>query len=141
MKSVLIAIGNSLRRDDGAAHYTLDLLGPVEGAVVHDVLQLTPEISEEISGAERVVFIDADVRAGETRLEPVAAGDRAPLKMGHMLEPPEIVALARILYKFQGEAWLCRIPGEDFGDGTGLSPIADANARIAAHLLRVLLGE
>jgi hypothetical protein len=40
-----------------------------------------------------------------------------------------------------GEAWLCRIPGEDFGDGQGLSPIAEGNARAAAMLLRDLLEE
>jgi hypothetical protein len=46
------------------------------------------------------------------------------------------VGLARRLYGFQGDAFLCRIPGEDFGEGEGLSALAEANVRKAVRLLR-----
>jgi hydrogenase maturation protease len=127
-----IAIGNTLRRDDGAAHRVLDLLGAVEGIRCH---QLTPEMAEEISTAEKVVFIDADINPGEARIEPLDDGSAMGRSPTHFVNPAELVALARQLFGFAGKAWLCHVPGEDFSDGEGLSPVAEAHAKAAATLL------
>jgi hydrogenase maturation protease len=132
--TVLIAIGNTLRRDDGAAHRVLDLLGAVEGIRCH---QLTPEMAEEIAGAERVVFIDADIEPGEARIEPLDEGSAIGRSPTHFVHPAELVALARQLFGFQGKAWLCHVPGEDFSDGEDLSPVAEASATAAAKLLKL----
>jgi len=130
--TVWIAIGNTLRRDDGAAHRVLDLVGAVGGIRCH---QLTPEMAELIAGADRVVFIDADLDPGPARLERLDEGAARGRSLAHFVEPAELVALARQLFGFRGEAWLCRVPGEDFSDGSGLSPLAEANAAAAPGLL------
>jgi hydrogenase maturation protease len=153
MSTLLIAIGNSLRRDDGVAHRVLDLLGDA-GADVRSVLQLTPELSEEISRYDQVVFLDADVgasdlnvldpsRAGQSRsvprMEVIEMDSPACSPLGHSFAAAEIAALSRSLYNFDGEAILCRIPVSDFGEGESLSRQAETNAHLAAALLRDFL--
>jgi hydrogenase maturation protease len=137
--TLIIAIGNTLRRDDGAAHRVVELLGEIPGARILTCHQLMPEMAEDIAAAARVVFVDADVEPGPARLEPLAETGAWSALGGHSVGPAEVVALASKLYGFQGEAWLCRVPGEDFGDGTGLSAAAEGNARQAAGLLREYL--
>ncbi len=133
MRTLLIAIGNVLRRDDGAASRALELLGGTRA-----VMQLTPEMAPEIATYDRVFFLDADVNGGEPRIEPVTASAGAgPLTHSHT--PAQVVQLAERLYGFRGAAFLCRIPGVDFGMGEGLSVIAEANATAAARLVRPML--
>lgn len=136
--TLIIGIGNTLRRDDGVAERVLELLGDVAPARRLSCHQLLPELAEEIATAERVIFVDADLEPGAPRLEPLAPRAAGTLA-GHSLGPAQLLALASALYGFQGQAWLCRVPGEDFGDGLGLSPQAETNARQAAQLLRAFL--
>jgi len=140
VRAILIAVGNALRRDDGAAHRVLQLLGPLPNVVVRDVMQLTPEMAEDIAAAEVVVVIDADVRPGETFLRPLQAEPQARTPVGHAMRPEEVVALAENLYGFRGRAYVCHVPGRDFSEGESLTPEAEANARAAAQLLRAMLG-
>ena len=127
MRTLLIAIGNPLRRDDGAAHRALELLGGTRA-----VMQLTPEIASEIALFDRVLFLDADIEAGESRIERVAG--QAGGSFTHHLTAAAVVHLAEHLYRFHGEAFLCRIPGVDFGVGDGLSAEAEANVAAAVRL-------
>ena len=129
----MIASGNTLRRDDGVAHYALNLLDDVEK---RSELQLNPELSEDIAAFDQVVFLDADATKGEPTLTPVdPVSANSPLT--HRSTAEEIVRLARSLYGFSGTAWLCRIPVRDFGYGEGLSP----EARDAAHQAAKLVGK
>ena len=137
--TILIAIGNSLRSDDGAAHRVLELLGPMAGVLTRDVVQLTPEMAEEIAEAETVVFIDADTQPGEARLAPLDADPQARSPLGHAMTPHELVLLSQKLYGFRGRAFLCHVPGADFSAGESLTPAAEANAKAAAELLLRLL--
>jgi len=134
----LVAVGNPLRRDDGAAHRVLELLGELPGVASRAVLQLSPEMAADIAGARITVFIDADAQPGEPRLEPVET-PRAPAAWPHSLAPAELVAIAERLYGFRGAAWLCRVPGADFAIGDGLDPQTEGNARVAAALIRTLV--
>jgi Ni,Fe-hydrogenase maturation factor len=79
------------------------------------VQQLTPECAEEISGFDRVIFLDADAAHNLTHaaIQPVSAmPSRSPLT--HASTPAEIVALSKALFGFTGEALVCRIPAHDF---------------------------
>lgn len=116
MRALVIAIGNPMRRDDGVAH---SIRVPA-GATRRDVLQLTPEIAVEIASYDTVVFLDADVDAKQVRIEPVE-DVVAPVLLTHVLKPCEIVALARVLFEFSGQAYTCRIPVSDLTPGEGLS--------------------
>jgi hydrogenase maturation protease len=138
--TLLVAIGNTLRRDDGAAHRVLELLELPAGIKSISCHQLTPEMSEEIAAADAVVFIDADVNPGPAQLEPLEPGAGLNPLGGHFLQPQELLAIAQRLFAFRGVAWLCHVPGADFGDGEELSPMAEANARAAARLIRQQIG-
>ncbi|MBI4874045.1 MAG: hydrogenase maturation protease [Acidobacteria bacterium] len=134
----MIAIGNSLRRDDGAGRRVIELLAPPPEVAVREVFQLTPEIAEDLAGAGTVIFVDASVATDRVMLEPVEAGGGS-MPISHSLAPAEVVALAQVLYGFTGRSWLCHVPGVDFEDGEGLSETAEANARRAAERLRAVL--
>lgn len=138
MSVLLISVGNPLRRDDGAGHRVIELLAPSPQVAVRSVFQLTPELAEDFAGRERVVIIDASLAAQDVMLEPVGPAV-APAAISHTLAPAEVVSLARALYGFQGRAWLCHVPGTDFGDGEGLSPAAEAHCVRAAEKLRAIL--
>ena len=140
MRTLLVAIGNSLRGDDGAAHRVLELLGPLPDVTARPVLQLAPELAPEIATFDRVIFIDAHLEPGAVRLEPVAEDRHDHVPLGHTTTPTQVVALARKLYSFGGQSQLCCVPGSEFGDRKALTPEAEANASSAADLLRSELG-
>ena len=139
MQALVIAIGNPLRRDDGAAHY----VHVPRGVVRHATTQLTPEVAEEVARYETVIFMDADVHAKRVRIEPVEprhpVSSAASGPLTHVLGPAEVVALARKLYGFLGEAYVCRIPVSDLGEGEGLSASAGRFVERAAHEIDHLL--
>lgn len=133
MRALAIAIGNPLRRDDGVAHHV-----HIEGFERQDVLQLTPELAEEIASYNLVVFLDASATATKPRLEPVEPSLRSPLT--HVSSPGEIVALARSLFGFDGRAYLCHIPARDFSNGEKLSARARRFAEQAAGEIEHIIG-
>ncbi len=131
---ILIAIGNTLRRDDGVAHRVLQLLGPDTAGESRSVLQLTPEMAEEIAPYRTVVFLDADAAAPELSIDDIPAAPLQP-PLTHIVGPAEIVALSRTLFGFTGRALLCRLPASNLSHGEGLSPVAEAAAAQAVALL------
>lgn len=116
MRTLLLACGNPLRGDDGAAHEVLRLIEPSPYCARRTVQQLTPELAEEVARFSRVVFLDADTERKALAIEPLrSALPRSPLT--HAATPEEVVALARALFGFAGEAFLCRIPVRNFSPG------------------------
>lgn len=142
MPVLLFAIGNALRRDDGAAIEAVQLLGPQPHVEVRIVHQLTPECAYELQAAQAgtAIFADASVESDSVRMEPAApAGDAAAL--GHHLTPSQVVAVARSLYAWGGEAYVCHIPAQDFEHGEGLSRATRGHAAEAAELIARFLNE
>ena len=119
-RTLIVGYGNTLRRDDGFGWYAAERLRreiddpEVEVMALH---QLTPELMEPLSRAERVIFIDAAV--------PVAAASQAGAaghaSFTHHLTPGALVAGARTLYGHAPEAIVLTAPGENFDLGEGLS--------------------
>jgi hydrogenase maturation protease len=140
MRALLIAQGNRLRRDDGVAHAVLERLDPASDVEPRAILQLTPEVAEDIAGYEMVIFIDADAGATDLSIEPINQPPPAPA-LTHVSRPAEVVELSRALFGFSGRAFLCRIPVDDFSPGERLSRRASALAVQAAKKLELLLGE
>ena len=138
MHTVVLAIGNTLRGDDGVAAHVADLLGARSGLDVRRVHQLTPELAEEIAHATAVVFVDADPGVTEARLERMV---RAPQRSAftHTVSPGELVLLAEQLYGFQGAAYMCHVPAENFTECDSLSAVAEEGARAAAQCVLALL--
>lgn len=118
-RTLLVAIGNPLRRDDGIAHAALRQWN-AQDAEKLSVIQLTPELAETIAAFDTVIFLDANVTADRITIEPVSAEPPLP-SLSHASSPAEVAALARSLYGFRGEALVCRLPATDFSFGEGLS--------------------
>jgi len=139
MRALAIGIGNPLRRDDGVAHRVLELLlQHAPGLETRPVLQLTPELAEDISGSGIVVFIDGAAGAGAVSIE--VLGESPPVcTLTHICTPAEIVVLSKVLFGFAGQAFQCRIPADDLSAGIGLSRQADTLAAEAARALETLL--
>lgn len=136
--TLLFAIGNSQRGDDGVASEVCAMVGKGDWKII-ETMELMPEMADHVAGAERLVFIDADYRGGEPSISPLSPVACHPGPMTHSLRPCDLVAVARRLYGFKGPAWQLRVPGTDFGLGSPLSDTARTNARLAAGLLSGLL--
>jgi len=136
--ALVIAIGNTLRRDDGVAHHVSDLLNVHPDVETRAVLQLAPEMAEEMARYDTVIFVDADVSAKELLIEPV---DAKPSLSGltHVSRPSEIVALAQALFGFSGEAYACRIPVSQLSEGEELSQRTKKLAVSAAESVLAIL--
>lgn len=111
MRTLLIAIGNSLRGDDGVA-WRLAESAP-SAWTTEFVVQLTPEWAAAITGYQRVIFADASVECVEPMLRAVGTSEDSPA-FSHDTTPECVVHLARQLFGFAGEAWTCHIPAYSF---------------------------
>jgi len=113
MRTLLIACGNPLRRDDGAGHAVAQRIARAPDREVRSVQQLMPELAADIARFDRVVFIDADAASTRVMIERSGAA-AACSPVTHAGAHAEIVALSRALFGFTGEALLCRVPARDF---------------------------
>lgn len=136
--TLVFAIGNRERADDGVAAEVCRLVSPGEWTMI-ETMELTPEMAERVSAARRAIFVDADYRGGEPSVEALGVEARCPGPLTHSLRPSDLILMARRLFGFSGEAWLLRVPGVEFGLGNPLSETAKANAEVAAKLLEELL--
>lgn len=140
MRAMFIAIGNRQRRDDGVAHTVVESLACSYDVAARFVLQLAPEIADDIAGYDLVIFLDADARASEMSIQTV---DPSPARgvFTHVAGPAEIVGLSRALFGFKGRAFLCRIPAYDFSWEEGLSRLSRKCALEAMVRLECLLDD
>lgn len=142
---LVIGIGNTLRRDDGAGWFFAQALAEAlvdAGTAVELILQqqLTPETAEIVAehGVAQVVFVDASIEAETVTLETVRdEGGSSP--SSHHVAPATILAVARRLYGAESAGWLVQLPARDLGHGEGLSDHAAASLgdveAVAANLL------
>jgi len=136
---LIIGYGNPLRGDDGigpaAADRLRDLLDNRSVDVV-SLHQLTPELAQPISLAERIVFIDAAVGPApgsivERKIEP----SDLPRAFTHHATPEGLLAMARSLYGRAPQATLMTVTAAQFEFGSGLSPVA--TTAVAALVERI----
>lgn len=130
-----IAIGNPLRGDDGVARRALRLLPRAEQMRTLEVVQLTPELASEIAAADAVIFFDADSTIAKVMFEAVRDCSSRSVPLTHSMHPSELLEIARRLYSFAGEAFLCRIPAWHFEPSEGLSSEAEDAAYSVAKLV------
>lgn len=136
--TLLFAIGNPQRGDDGVAAEVCSMIGHGDWRVI-ETMELMPEMAQDVAQAGRLVFVDADYRGGSPSLAPLDPVPCHPGPMTHSLRPCDLVAFARRLYGFRGAAFLLRVPGTGFGLGSALSETARNNAALAARILRDFL--
>lgn len=130
LRVLIIGIGNSLQGDDGlgwrvARELSSELVR--DNVQIFPTHQLTPEMSEMASRAERVLFIDAarDGKPGTLSCVPLAPATQSG-RHSHVLSPAALLKLAQELYQRCPPAYLLTMAGESFGTGDTLSPAVSA---------------
>jgi hydrogenase maturation protease len=126
MRTLIVGYGNPLRGDDGLGWHVVERLraavqdSSVEILALH---QLTPELMDPISRADRVIFIDAAVGPvpGEIAERTVEAQAGAGAAFSHHATPAALLAGARALYGRAPEATLITVTGADFSLSDQLS--------------------
>lgn len=146
--NLLIGYGNELRGDDSVGPRLARAVAArgLPNVLALDVHQLTPELSETMSRAARVLFVDArhpDSGPGEAViLEPLLpeVTQFTTGSLTHFTDPAGLLALARILFGHAPPAWLLTIPGRDFDFSESLSPQAERALGEALRLAYNWLG-
>jgi hydrogenase maturation protease len=122
---LVLAIGNPLRSDDGLAWHAADELTPVVSSSeieIKKVHQLTLELSEDVSRAALVIFVDATESGHPGVLNcaqvMASAGESAS---SHHLTPDALLQLAATLYHARPNGFLVSLTGKCFDHGESLS--------------------
>lgn len=146
---LIIAYGNSLRRDDGAGLILGEMLEQALKARGLSVTrlalhQLTPDVALSVAAddVKTVVFVDTRVAAPDEKqptlqLCPLPS-DQGPSSLGHQVGAASIMAYARLLYEKNPPAWLLTVPGVDFDHGEGLSSFTQEILKSLPALLQQL---
>lgn len=89
--------------------------------------QLGPELAEDVSRAEAVLFLDAREggEPGAVRIEILSPAAEGP-GLSHALSPRALLLCAQRLYGRAPRAALLTVTGERFGHGEELSPRVEA---------------
>jgi len=142
-KALIIGYGNPLRGDDGLGWHAARRLADV--AATHDagVLtchQLMPELAQQISEVQTVVFVDAASegppgRLDWRRVEPQAG----PVSFTHHVSLESLLGMAKELYGRSPQAFVVSIVGETFECGEDLSPAVRAALPALVKLVDDLL--
>jgi hydrogenase maturation protease len=139
---LVIGYGNTLRGDDAAGVLAARAVARRHPEVrVVEAHALLPELAEEIATAVTVIFLDADVHAGEVTMTELGAPDLPFREGAHAFTPLALLQLARQLYGAAPEqALLVGIPASSFELGESLSPrtrdAIEAAAASAGDLIR-----
>ncbi|NND84189.1 MAG: hydrogenase maturation protease [Acidimicrobiia bacterium] len=130
---LVIGYGNDLRSDDGAGRVVADRIEDMEldGVKVISRSQLTPEMSLDLAGTRRAVFVDASVDATEFAVRPVEPGIAAGV-MTHHGDPGTLLALAADEGHVP-EATLLEIPASNLEMGFDLSEATSAGVESAVE--------
>jgi len=124
--TLVIGLGNTLRRDDGVGRRAAEQL-LAEGVAADAVLQPLPELALRLVSVERVLFLDADLAGRPGALRERALGPADALAEGHALDAPGVLALCAALHGRAPESRLLALGVADTGPGEGLSaPVAAA---------------
>lgn len=122
---LVIGCGSLLRSDDAVGRLAAEAVErwEVPGVRVESVLELVPELAEEIARARRVVFVDARLRDGggtAVRVERIGPERKAAVT-GHGYGAESLLALAEGVFGRCAEAWMVTVAGSRFALGEGLS--------------------
>ena len=132
-----------MRGDDGFGWHAAERLRErvadpeIEVLTLH---QLTPELMETVSGAGRVIFLDAAAQGtpGEVFRREIG-GSEAARVLTHHMSPEGLLAGARVLYGAAPPAVMYSVAGEDFGLRESLSaPVLHALEAVVAEILNNL---
>jgi hydrogenase maturation protease len=145
--TLIIGYGSPIRGDDAIGPLAAEALsaGPLpDGVRVIARHILTAELAEDISAADRVIFLDASVegKPGEVRVRPLAPDASAMSTMAHFLDPRELLAWSQALYQRTPISYLVTTAGLSFDYANyTLSPTAAAALAAMIARVRALIAE
>jgi hydrogenase maturation protease len=138
---LVLGYGNELRGDDAAGPRAVAMIEGLNlpGVRTLVVQQLTPDLSEALSQARAVVFVDASLAqpGEETVVSAIEPSAGSPLRP-HVSDPRDLLALARTLYGRCPPALLVAIPARAFEFGAPLSPVTARGVTAAVAQVRDL---
>lgn len=151
-RTLIIGYGNPDRQDDGVAWHVLRGLAERLGRPLPTleesffpsgqdpdlwfILQLTPELAEQVARYSKVCFVDAHTGAIEEEIQVLrleAHYQSSPLT--HHMTPETCLALVHQLYGAQPEALLVSVRGDAFAFTHQLSPSAAARVERAIEIV------
>lgn len=134
MKRILvIGYGNPYRADDGVGYRAaLDYLAlnKDRGNVrIIATERLKPELVEEVSEANLVVFIDGSSCHGEPGCvwqQDLLPDSKVDGVFAHELTPRVLLQACKVIYRRCPEAVLLSVKGENYGFGSHVTPVVEA---------------
>jgi hydrogenase maturation protease len=101
-RCLILACGNPLRSDDGAAWRLAELAESLLPSSVRLILQQqwTPELAEDVSLADAVLFVDCSLNTlpGSVSLQPVKAAAALPTFLTHHMDAASLLRLSESVY-------------------------------------------
>jgi len=135
---LIIGIGNPSRGDDALGPLAIERLAALDLPGVEFLIefQLQVEFALDITGRERVVFIDAAASGPEPYAFHAPLPGQQASHSTHALTPESVLAAChQVGVPLPAQAWVLAIRGYEFELGAALSPEAEGNLRAAlAHL-------
>jgi len=135
-KTIILAIGNNGRRDDGLGWYFMEAIekdGHFKGHVEYRY-QLQVEDAALVAEYTNVIFIDAShdkLKDGFSFEKTEVASEFA--FSTHIIPPPSILFLTKELYESSPNAFTFAIEGEEWELKKGLSDLAAKNLKMALN--------
>lgn len=142
MPSLVIAVGNPTRSDDGVGPRVVEALELVAPSASYRIVhQLTPDLVDDIADARLVLFVDASVETSTLAITPIEP--EAGAMGSHALSPATLLQLTeQICLRRPERALQVAIPASDFRFGEELSPeTARWAERAVASIAALLIGE
>jgi len=143
---LIIAYGNPYRNDDGVGHYIANKIrewadkDKIDKITIITAYQLDIDMTEDISLAESVFFLDAHV---EEYSPEIVINKVEPKKSNgfttHVFTPSDLIALVNQLYNRDPSATLISVPGYDFDMGEELTTVTRKQADRAVEKLKHFL--
>ncbi len=142
-KICIVAIGNTLRSDDGLGVYISNYITGlcIQGLHIYQVQQLQLELIEEFMDFETIIFVDASLATEGVLFEQVDPGARSAQPDSHQMNPAMLCALLEKLYPAGRSLYLCSIQGQNFEMGETISDKAKENAAKAIDAITAFLYE
>jgi hydrogenase maturation protease len=136
---LVIGIGSDLHGDDAAGRIVADRIDDLQGdgILVRSVIQLVPELVEDLVNCSLVVFVDADLECTAMIVRPLEAA-AVGKSVTHHLTPAGLLRLAVTVGVTPPPAVLIGIPVRRLVLGSGLSAQAKAGIEAAVGAIMEL---
>jgi len=136
---LVVGIGNRLRGDDGIGPVLADAVPPRTGLETMSVHQLVPELAEQLTQVDRVLFVDAELRIQETSLRTIEPQQHSGL--GHACSPQSLLHWTAFAFGRAPAAWLLSVPASRFDHEEALSAEIASRIPVAKQLIEAWLDE